>query len=96
MRLVWRQMLGILVVVVVLCTTLTISFVGITNRTVYLNTWRQLSQNADSLINDDEIIFNKKTGQIVGIEKSQVDSKARMLIRQQVKFAIYDGKHALR
>lgn len=96
MRLVWRQMLGILVVVVVLCTTLTISFVGITNRTVYLNTWRQLSQNADSLINDDEIIFNKKTGQIVGIEKSQVDSKARMLIRQHVKFAIYDGKHALR
>ncbi|MBM6753664.1 HAMP domain-containing histidine kinase [Lactobacillus alvi] len=96
MRLVWRQMLGILVVIVVLCTTLTISFIGVTNRTLYLNTWRQLSQNADSLINDDEIIFNKKTGQIIGIEKSQIDSKSRMLTRQHVKFAIYDGKHKLR
>ena len=90
MRLVWRQMWGILVVIVVLCTTLTISFIGVTNRTLYLNTWRQLSQNADSLINDDEIIFNKKTGQIIGIEKSQIDSKSRMLTRQHVKFAIYD------
>lgn len=96
MRLVWRQMLGILVVIVVLCTTLTISFIGVTNRTLYFNTWRQLSQNADSLINDDEIIFNKKTGQIIGIEKNQIDSKSRMLTRQHVKFAIYDGKQKLR
>ena len=96
MRLVWRQILGIMVVIVVLCTTLTISFVGITNRTIYWNTWRQLSQNADSLINDDEIIFNKKSGKIVGIEKSQIDSKARMLSHQHVQFAIYDGSKTLR
>lgn len=92
MKLIWRQVLGFITVVVVLCTILMVSFVSVANRTMYHQTWYQLSQYADSLIQDDEVIINRKTNQIVGFQQQAIDSKSKLLSRQNVYFAVLDAK----
>ncbi|WP_251547338.1 sensor histidine kinase [Limosilactobacillus caecicola] len=92
MKLIWRQILGYVTVIVVLGTILVISFVRVTDQTMYHQTWFQLGQYADSLIQDDEVIINKKTNQIVGFQQQAIDSKSKLLSRQHVYFAVLDAK----
>ena len=92
MELIWRQILGFTTVVVVLCAILMVSFVSVANETMYHQTWFQLSQYADSLIQDDEVIINRKTNQIVGFQQQAIDSKSKLLSRQNVYFAVLDAK----
>ena len=92
MKLIWRQILGFTTVVVVLCAILMVSFVSVANETMYHQTWFQLSQYADSLIQDDEVIINRKTNQIVGFQQQAIDSKSKLLSRQNVYFAVLDAK----
>lgn len=91
MKLIWRQILGFVTVLIVLITIMMASFISVTNRMMYHQTWYQLSQYADSLIQDDEIIINKKTNQIVGLERQAIDSKSKLLSRQNVYFAVLDA-----
>ena len=91
MKLIWRQLLGFASVIVLLAAILTVSFVSVTNRTMYDQTWYQLSQYADSLIQDDEVLINRKTNQIVGFQQQAIDSKSKLLSRQNVYFAVVDA-----
>lgn len=92
MKLMWRQLLSFIAVIVALATILTISFVSVTNRAMYEHTWYQLSQYADSLIQDDEVLINRRTNQIVGFQQQAIDSKSKLLSRQNVYFAVLDAK----
>lgn len=92
MKLMWRQLLGFTTIIVILVAILMGSFVNIANRTMYRDTWRQLSQYADSLIQDDEVMINRRTYQIVGLQQQAIDSKSKMLSRQNVYFAVLDAQ----
>ena len=61
MKLMWRQLLSFVALIGVLATILTVSFVSVTNKTMYDHTWYQLSQYADSLIQDDEVLIDRRT-----------------------------------
>lgn len=91
MKLIWRQVLGFITVIVVLGTILTVSFISVTDRTMYHQTWYQLSQYADSLIQDDEVVINKRSNQIVGFQQQAIDSKSKLLSRQNVYFVVLDA-----
>ena len=92
MKLMWRQLLSFVALIGVLATILTVSFVSVTNRTMYDHTWYQLSQYADSLIQDDEVLIDRRTNQIVGFQQQAIDSKSKLLSRQNVYFAVLDAK----
>lgn len=91
MRLIWKQMLSFMAVMTVLVAIMAISFISVTKRTMYSRTFNELNEYADSLIQDNEIIINRKTNQIIGFEEQAIDSKSRLLSRQNVNFAVYDG-----
>lgn len=88
----WRQLLSFVALIGVLATILTVSFVSVTNKTMYDHTWYQLSQYADSLIQDDEVLIDRRTNQIVGFQQQAIDSKSKLLSRQNVYFAVLDAK----
>lgn len=92
MKLMWRQLLSFVALIGVLATILTVSFVSVTNKTMYDHTWYQLSQYADSLIQDDEVLIDRRTNQIVGFQQQAIDSKSKLLSRQNVYFAVLDAK----
>ncbi len=79
MRLIWKQMLSFMAVMVVLVAIMAISFISVTNRTMYQHTFNELNQYADSLIQDNEILIDRKNNQIVGFEEQAIDSKSRLL-----------------
>ena len=89
MKLMWRQLLSFVALIGVLATILTVSFVSVTNKTMYDHTWYQLSQYADSLIQDDEVLIDRRTNQIVGFQQQAIDSKSKLLSRQNVYFCCF-------
>lgn len=90
MKLIYRQMLSFFAVICTLLIIVTISFINVTNRTLYTNTWRELQQDADSLI-QDSIKYDQTTRQFKGLKTSSLKSNANLLARQNVHFAIYDA-----
>lgn len=96
MRLIWKQMIGIGTVVLVAMTCICIAFLSATNQTIHHQTWANLNQCADSLIQDDEVLINRKTDKLVGFEWEAIDSKSKLLSRQHTYFAVYDGQHRRR
>ncbi|WP_093624864.1 sensor histidine kinase [Limosilactobacillus gorillae] len=90
MRLMYRQMLGFVAVILSLMVILTISFISVTDQTTYQSTWRQLTKYSDSLV-WDSIRYNPKTNDFAGFENSALSSNARLLSRQDVHFAIYNA-----
>lgn len=96
MRLIWKQMIGIGAVVLVAMTCICIAFLSATNQTIHHQTWANLNQCADSLIQDDEVLINRKTDKLVGFEWEAIDSKSKLLSRQHTYFAVYDGQHRRR
>lgn len=69
-----------------------ISFINVTNNTLYRNTWRQLKSYSDSLI-QDSIRYNMATQSFEGFATESLNSNANLLTRQNVHFAIYDTTH---
>ncbi len=92
MKLIYRQMLSFFAVICTLLIIVTISFVNVTNRTLYTNTWRELQQDADSLI-QDSIKYDQTTHQFKGLKTASLKSNASLLARQNVHFAIYSADH---
>ena len=90
MRLMYRQMLGFVAVILSLMAILTVSFISVTDQTIYQSTWRQLTKYSDSLV-WDSIRYNPKTNDFAGFENSALSSNARLLSRQDVHFAIYNA-----
>ena len=77
MKLIYRQMLSFFAVICTLLIIVTISFINVTNRTLYTNTWRELQQDADSLI-QDSIKYDQTTRQFKGLKTSSLKSNANL------------------
>lgn len=85
-------MLSFFAVIMILMAIVSISFINVTNNTLYHNTWQQLKSYSDSLI-QDSIRYNMATQSFEGFATESLNSNANLLTRQNVHFAIYDTTH---
>ncbi|MBB1080307.1 HAMP domain-containing histidine kinase [Limosilactobacillus sp. STM2_1] len=92
MKLMYRLMLSFFAIIVTLMIIVSISFINVTNNTLYHNTWQQLKSYSDSLI-QDSIRYNMATQSFEGFATESLNSNANLLTRQNVHFAIYDTTH---
>lgn len=84
MKLMYRLMLSFFAIIVILMVILSVSFIRVTNQTMYQDTWRQLSQDADSLVQDSMRIPEGD------FASPALSTNARLLAHQDVHFAVYD------
>ncbi|MCD7112511.1 sensor histidine kinase [Limosilactobacillus agrestis] len=89
MKLMYRLMLSFFAIILTLMVIVSISFINVTNNTMYHNTWQQLKSYSDSLI-QDSIRYNMATQSFEGFATESLNSNANLLTRQNVHFAIYD------
>lgn len=89
MKLMYRLMLSFFTIIVTLMIIVSISFINVTNNSMYRNTWQQLKSYSDSLI-QDSIRYNMATQNFEGFATASLNSNANLLTRQNVHFAIYD------
>lgn len=89
MKLMYRLMLSFFAIIVTLMIIVSISFINVTNNSMYHNTWQQLKSYSDSLI-QDSIRYNMTTQSFEGFATESLNSNANLLTRQNVHFAIYD------
>ena len=82
-------MLSFFAIILTLMVIVSISFINVTNNTMYHNTWQQLKSYSDSLI-QDSIRYNMATQSFEGFATESLNSNANLLTRQNVHFAIYD------
>lgn len=92
MKLMYRLMLSFFAIILTLMVIVSISFINVTNNTMYHNTWQQLKSYSDSLI-QDSIRYNMATQSFEGFATESLNSNANLLTRQNVHFAIYDTTH---
>lgn len=92
MKLMYRLMLSFFAIILTLMMIVSISFINVTNNTMYHNTWQQLKSYSDSLI-QDSIRYNMATQSFEGFVTESLNSNANLLTRQNVHFAIYDTTH---
>ena len=85
-------MLSFFAIILTLMVIVSISFINVTNNTMYHNTWQQLKSYSDSLI-QDSIRYNMATQSFEGFATESLNSNANLLTRQNVHFAIYDTTH---
>ncbi|WP_267201338.1 sensor histidine kinase [Limosilactobacillus kribbianus] len=90
MKLMYRLMLTFFTIIIVLLAILSISFVQVTNKTLYHNTWNQMKSYADSLV-QDSIRYDPANKQFIGFATQSLQSNANLLTRQHVHFALYDA-----
>lgn len=90
MRLIYRQMLGFTAVIVSLMVILTVSFISVTDQTIYHNTWGRLIKYSDSLV-EDSVRYDPVTKEFAGFQNAALASNARLLANQDVHFAIYNA-----
>lgn len=88
-KLMYRLMLSFFAIMVLLMIILSISFIDVTNRSMYRDTWRQLRQDSDSLI-QDSIRYDPVEHDFKGFATPELETNARLLAHQDVHFAIYD------
>ena len=88
MKLMYRLMLSFFTIIVILMVILSISFIKVTNQSMYQDTWRQLRQDADSLV-EDSIRYDPVDHSFAGFVTPALHSDARLLSHQDVHFAIY-------
>lgn len=88
MKLMYRLMLSFFTIIVILMVILSISFIKVTNQSMYQDTWRQLRQDADSLV-EDSIRYDPVDHSFAGFITPALHSDARLLSHQDVHFAIY-------
>lgn len=92
MKLMYRLMLSFFAIILTLMLIVSISFINVTNNTMYHNTWQQLKSYSDSLI-QDSIRYDMATQSFEGFATESLNSNANLLTRQNVHFAIYDTTH---
>ncbi|MCH3922232.1 sensor histidine kinase [Limosilactobacillus sp.] len=90
MKLMYRLMLTFFTIIIVLLAILSISFVQVTNNTLYHNTWNQMKNYADSLV-QDSIRYDPVNKQFIGFATRSLQTNANLLTRQNVHFAMYDA-----
>lgn len=90
MKLMYRLMLTFFTIIVFLMAILSISFIQVTNNTLYHNTWNQLRSYSDSLI-QDSIRYDPLSKSFEGFETQSLQTNAKLLTRQNVHFAIYNS-----
>lgn len=89
MKLMYRLMLSFFAIIVILMIILSISFIKVTNQSMYQDTWRRLEQDADSLV-QDSIRYDPVKHNFVGFASPALSTNARLLAHQDVHFAVYD------
>lgn len=89
MKLMYRLMLTFFTIIVFLMAILSISFIQVTNNTLYHNIWGQLKNYSDSLV-QESIRYDPANKSFEGFETQSLKTNADLLTRQNVHFAIYD------
>lgn len=92
MKLMYRLMLTFFTIIIILLLILSVSFIQVTNNTLYHNTWNQLKSYSDSLV-QDSIRYNSANQSFEGFATRSLQTNANLLTRQHVHFAIYDTTH---
>ncbi|HJA27165.1 MAG TPA: HAMP domain-containing histidine kinase [Candidatus Limosilactobacillus intestinigallinarum] len=92
MKLMYRLMLTFFTIIIILLLILSVSFVQVTNNTLYHNTWNQLKSYSDSLV-QDSIRYDPNTRSFEGFATNSLQTNANLLTRQNVHFAMYDTTH---
>lgn len=88
MRLIYRQMIGYLVVIATIMIMLTITFISVTNSTIYRSTWMQLSKYADSIVSTS-VRYDTSQQKVVGFNNDPLRYNGELLSMQNVHFVIY-------
>jgi hypothetical protein len=78
MKLMYRLMLSFFAIILTLMVIVSISFINVTNNTMYHNTWQQLKSYSDSLI-QDSIRYNMATQSFEGFATESLNSNANLL-----------------
>jgi signal transduction histidine kinase len=94
MKLIYRQMLGFFAVILTLIVVLGVLFINVTSRMLYTNTWKQLQNYADSLV-EDSMRYDAATKQFEGFTTVPLQNNAKLLERQNVHFTIYSKENNL-
>lgn len=89
MKLMYRLMLTFFTIIIILLVILSVSFIQVTNNTLYHNTWNQLKSYSDSLV-QDSIRYDPANRSFEGFATDSLQTNASLLTRQHVHFAIYD------
>ena len=92
MKLMYRLMLTFFTIIIILLVILSVSFMQVTNNTLYHNTWDQLKSYSDSLV-QDSIRYDPTNRSFEGFATSSLQTNANLLTRQHVHFAMYDTTH---
>lgn len=92
MKLMYRLMLTFFTIIIILLIILSISFVQVTDNTLYHNTWNQMKNYSDSLV-QDSIRYDPAHRRFIGFATQSLETNANLLTRQNVHFAMYDTSH---
>lgn len=88
MKLIYRQMLSFFAVILTVIVVLGLLFINVTNKMLYRNTWEELQNYSDSLI-EDSMRYDTATKQFEGFTTVPLQNNAKLLQRQNVHFTIY-------
>lgn len=88
----YRLMLTFFTIIIILLIILSISFVQVTDNTLYHNTWNQMKNYSDSLV-QDSIRYDPAHRRFIGFATQSLETNANLLTRQNVHFAMYDTSH---
>ena len=81
-------MIGYLVVIATIMIMLTITFISVTNSTIYRSTWMQLSKYADSIVSTS-VRYDTSQQKVVGFNNDPLRYNGELLSMQNVHFVIY-------
>ena len=94
MKLIYKQMLGFFAVILTCIVIVGLLFINVTTRMLYTNTWTQLQNYSDSLI-EDSMRYDENTKQFEGLTTIPLQNNARLLARQNVHFTIYSKENKI-
>lgn len=89
MKLIYRLMLSFTIAITALMIVLASAFIHATNRTLYQNTWQQLQNYSDSLV-EDAIRYDVNDHSFEGFANESLAANAALLSDQKIHFAIFD------
>jgi len=81
-------MIGYLVVIATIMIMLTVTFISVTNSTIYHSTWMQLSKYADSIVSTS-VRYDTAQKKVIGFNNDPLRYNGELLLIQNVHFVIY-------
>jgi len=94
MKLIYKQMMGFFAVILTCIVIVGLLFINVTTKMLYTNTWTQLQNYSDSLI-EDSMRYDENTKQFEGLTTVPLQNNARLLARQNVHFTIYSKQNKI-